>query len=101
MIFDLAVKEQQKGDLVALHGFCMGFQMLMRYSADSGNSILSKGFDASEHPNPLIWTTSADTSRLTGDVPVDKSVNHVNNPQYLRLRMSQMPPIVIGNSLLL
>lgn len=70
---------------------------MLRFSAIQGDDILSKGFDASEHPNELMWTIEADNSRLVGDAPIDKTENHLWNAEYLRLRMSQLPPIVIEN----
>lgn len=71
--------------------------MLMRFSSEIGNDILSRGFDSSEHANELIWTINADKSRLVGDINIDKNDIQIYNSEKLRLRMSQLPPVVIEN----
>mmetsp|Transcript_2841 Transcript_2841/g.3210 ORF Transcript_2841/g.3210 Transcript_2841/m.3210 type:complete len:363 (-) Transcript_2841:63-1151(-) len=88
MLLSLAWEKNMRNDTFAVHGFCMGFQMLMRFYSEQGDSILAKGFDSAEHANELLWTSKAGNSRLVGgDGPAST----------LRARMGQVPPIVLEN----
>merc|ERR1712176_149852 len=60
----------------------------MRFSSSLEDAILSRGFDSAEHPNELLWTRNAETSRLVGGDGVAED---------LRFRMAEVPPVVLEN----
>lgn len=87
-LVDRALAENRAGRPFAVHGVCMGFQMLMKFTAANDSAVLSTGFDSKLHPNELRFSPAADMSRLLGGGE-DAAV--------LRARMAVAPPVILEN----
>mmetsp|Transcript_12421 Transcript_12421/g.43096 ORF Transcript_12421/g.43096 Transcript_12421/m.43096 type:complete len:345 (-) Transcript_12421:442-1476(-) len=87
-LYGWAVEESLAGRPFAVHGVCMGFQMLMRFSSTAGGAVLSRGFDSKEHPVPLAFTAEAEGSRLWGGG---------GDAAAVRARAASNPPVVVEN----
>ena len=86
--YEKAIATNAAGDPFVIHGVCMGFQMLMQFSANR-TDVLSHGFDSKEHPNELHLTPAAATSYMFGGGGLEG--------EELRERLQMKPPVLLEN----
>ena len=88
-LFDQAVAANAAGEAFPVLGVCMGHQLLLRFTADRPDDVLTGGFDSEGHPNPLRLTPAAATSTLLGGDGVFEEVR--------ALLEETSPPLILEN----
>jgi gamma-glutamyl hydrolase len=64
LMYNLALKANDKGDAFPIHGTCLGFQTLMLIAAQDDGALCRRCYDTEGTPLPLHLTAEAKTSRL-------------------------------------
>jgi gamma-glutamyl hydrolase len=86
VLFDLTVKENDKGILFPMHGTCLGFEALA--VAASGNTSVLATFDAEDYAQPLYPTEHAEKSRFFTSLPPRVVKNLYEKPYAMQNHMN-------------